>query len=123
MGTRREHRRSKEKEAYWRDLMERQVASGQNAAAFCEGEGIRPDFFYSWRALLKKRDLEAADVSVAANKPLAQPRPKFVPVRVVEEKQADAPPPTVEVETPSGLKVRVELRHAPELIRLLEASR
>ncbi len=41
--------RSGEREAYWRDVVSRQAASGQTVAMFCQMERISPQSFYVWR--------------------------------------------------------------------------
>jgi transposase-like protein len=67
----------KDRELYWRGVLERQAESGLSAAAFCRQESISAPSFYSWRRTLREREAEAASGSLpereAAN---------FVPVRI-----------------------------------------
>jgi hypothetical protein len=42
----------KSKEAYWRELIARQVDSGRSIAAFCREQHIASQTFYWWRSRL-----------------------------------------------------------------------
>jgi transposase-like protein len=63
-------RRDIAKEQYWRELVERQAASGQSVRAFCAQEALDENAFYSWRRTIRQRDAPA--------KPSKTP-PPFVP--------------------------------------------
>jgi transposase-like protein len=63
-------RRDIAKEQYWRELVERQAASGQSVRAFCAQEALDENAFYSWRRTIRQRDAPA--------KPSKIP-PPFVP--------------------------------------------
>jgi len=52
------HRRSVEKEAYWRGHVERQSGSGVSIRKYCRENGVSEPSFYLWRRELRKRDLE-----------------------------------------------------------------
>ena len=54
----------------WREVLERQRASGLSGLAFCRREGLSPKLFYMWRRRLAKE-------AKAAEAP-----PLFVPVGV-----------------------------------------
>jgi len=45
-------KRIKRSEATWRELFERQAASGVSLAEFCRNEGINPWLFRRWRSKL-----------------------------------------------------------------------
>ena len=50
------HRRSVEKEAYWRGHFERQSASGLLIRRWCRENGVSEPTFYVWRRKLQERD-------------------------------------------------------------------
>jgi transposase-like protein len=52
------HRRSVEKEAYWRSHLDRQSASGLSIRRGCRESGVSEPTFYVWRRELRKRDQE-----------------------------------------------------------------
>lgn len=52
------HRRSVEKEAYWRGQIERQSASGLSIRKWCRDNGVSEPSFYVWRRELRKRGRE-----------------------------------------------------------------
>ena len=72
-------RRDLVKEQRWRDVVERQLASGLSGRAFCRRAGLSEASFYAWRRTLGKRD----DPSRQATQPLA-----FVPAMVTSEPRA-----------------------------------
>jgi hypothetical protein len=61
------------KERRWRELVERQSASGLSARAFCRREELSEASFYAWRRTIGQRDVPRAS---------AQACPAFVPVAV-----------------------------------------
>ena len=62
-------RRSGEREAYWREQVQQQAASGVSVRQFCEERGLRESSFYAWRRTLRQRDQAASG-------------PAFVPVMI-----------------------------------------
>jgi transposase-like protein len=52
------HRRSVEKETYWRVQLERQPASGLSVRRWCRENGVSEPTFYVWRRELRKRGHE-----------------------------------------------------------------
>jgi hypothetical protein len=61
------------KERWWRELVERQSASGLSARAFCRREELSEASFYAWRRTIVQRDVQRASVQAC---------PAFVPVAV-----------------------------------------
>lgn len=53
------HRRSVEKEAYWRGQIKRQSVSGLSIRKWCRDNGVSEPSFYVWRRELRKRDRES----------------------------------------------------------------
>ena len=100
-------RRSREKEAYWRQVMERHKASGLSARAFCAREGLSEASFHAWRRTLRTRDGETRASRGAAN-----PAPAMIPVTILEPSPACEPSaareenPLLEIVTPAGLTLR-----------------
>ena len=103
-------RASREKEEFWRLVIEEQRNSGLTARAFCRREGISEASFYGWRTRLNKRDGHT-------NEGGGQ---QLVPVQIVDSGgqksqsrlvagRSVAPASrTVEVVTPSGFLVRFD---------------
>ncbi len=78
-----------EREAYWRDVLERQAGSGLTVRDFCDFEGVSTASFYNWRRRF------ADDV---------QPnQPAFVPVSVAQPET----PPVLEIVFSDAVTIRV----------------
>jgi transposase len=103
-------RRDSAKEAYWREVLARQAASGLSVRAFCrqEQEPVRESAFYAWRRTLLRREGAA--------------EPTFVPVVV-----ADAPhgATSIIMELAGGRVLRIPatmpVERLCELVHALEA--
>ena len=100
---------SDERKRFWRDLVDRQPASGLNIARFCAEAGVSQNAFYVW----KKRLLAAAREQ-QVTKPRRKHRRKkavvksLVPVRVIPD--VSHQPPTaqaIEIAWPNGIAVRL----------------
>jgi transposase-like protein len=85
-----------EREIYWQDLIDRQGASKQSIADFCQGEGISTASLYAWRHRLQ---------SSCRPVPSQRPRPALVPVRIVPEPSLARE--AVIVEWPGGIVLRI----------------
>jgi Transposase len=108
-------RRSVQKEAHWREVIARQVASGVSVRRFCADEGIAEASFYAWRRELALRDREppaASQVLEARSRQTGtrgtrslatppHPGGEFIPLRLIED------PGTLEVVHPGGCRVRI----------------
>ncbi len=79
------HRRSIEKEAYWRSQFERQSASGLSIRRWCRENGVSEPTFYVWRRKLQNRDQERGLTDRDRHAPLSEAvvTPDFVAVDVV----------------------------------------
>ena len=66
------------KERRWRELIERQLASGLSARAFCRREELSAASFYAWRRTIDER----------AGRASAKACPAFVPVAVTGSPRA-----------------------------------
>jgi transposase-like protein len=42
------------RERYWTEVIEQQIASGQNVRAFCRSQGVGEHSFYMWRQRLRR---------------------------------------------------------------------
>jgi transposase-like protein len=95
----------KSREPYWRQVVARWKRSGLSVRAFCRTEDLNQMTFYRWRRELNRRD---------------QPKPAFLPVRVV----ADKPEPSavgIEVVLANGRSVRVGAGFDPQtFVRVVE---
>ena len=92
------------RESYWRLVLARWKRSGLSVRAFCRAEGVNEPKFYSWRRELLRRD-----------QPQPDPKPAFLPVRVV----ADPPELAtggVEVVLANGRCVRVGIGFDPHTL-------
>ena len=52
--------RSRTREAFWREQVQRQRASGLNVRRFCQERGLSEPSFYAWRRTLAQRERVAA---------------------------------------------------------------
>lgn len=79
------HRRSVEKEAYWRSQFARQSARGLSIRMWCRETGVSEPTFYVWRRKLQKRDHERGLDDHDRHAPLSEAAvaPGFVAVDVV----------------------------------------
>jgi hypothetical protein len=62
-------KRRRKGEAWWREQVRRQAASGLSVRRFCETEGLGEASFYAWRRTLQTREAEVKT-------------PEFVPLRL-----------------------------------------
>ena len=100
---------SDEQKRFWRDLVERQTASGLTIAKFCAEAGVSQNSFYVWKKRLR---------TTAPDRQVTTPRRKhrrkkavaksLVPVRVIPDVRHQ--PPTaqaIEIAWPNGIALRV----------------
>ena len=108
-------RRSAEKEAFWRLVIDEQESSGLSVRAFCKRESVSEPSFYAWRKELERRDRAGEQQSDA-----------LIPVHVVDGKDSAAglhgspvspPSSTLELETPSGFKIRFDRQLDAAILR------
>ena len=64
------HERDGGKEQFWRDVLERQAASGLSVRKFCERERLNESNFYAWRRTIAERDQAVASKQQAAILPM-----------------------------------------------------
>jgi hypothetical protein len=82
-----QHRRSREREQFWREAVAGHKKSGLSVRAFCVQRRLSEPSFYAWRRELAQR----------GRAPM--PPPAFVPVQLVAESM-------IEVALPGGVVVR-----------------
>ena len=113
-------KRNAQKEAYWRDIVERQARSGLSVRRFCAERDVSEASFYGWRKKLARRDQEKVATPVsgspktrAANSAGDQ---AFIPLAVADSEHV------LEVVHPLGYRVRIlgEV-NAKSLKQLLDA--
>lgn len=99
--------RRKDREAYWRGVLKRQVESGLNVAEFCRQESISAPGFYAWRRKLKERDVADGHQNGRATGTVSSRQ--LLPVRI--ESHAPATPvrillpECISIETSAGVDV------------------
>jgi transposase-like protein len=66
--------RDAEKETHWREVVQRQAASGMSVRAFCRQQQLVESAFYAWRRTIAERD---GQVPIGKSKPTTPciPRP------------------------------------------------
>ena len=105
----------REKEQFWRWVLEEQRRSGLTAKAFCQQQGVSLPSFYAWRRKIRERDALANRV--------ADPQQSLVPVTVVDSGDNDVSQlrsaKSIEIITPSGFTLRVDQAAATEIAELL----
>lgn len=95
-------KKSREKERYWQDLVNRQPRSGLSIREFCVQEGVSEPSFFGWRKKLRgERGSEARQVASSGDAGPASSGGEFIPLELIES------PPAVEVIHPRGYRVRV----------------
>ena len=113
-------RRSAEKEAFWRLVLDEHRSSGQSVRAFCKQEAISEASFYAWRKELEKRDQGIERTGEGSHS-----EPAMLPVSVVDSmaspSRAASPAATcsLEVLTPSGFTLRFDHPIEPAKLRVL----
>ena len=90
--------RRKEREAYWRGVLQRQAESGLNIAEFCRQASVSAPGFYAWRRKLRERD--GADSQENGRARSVSSR-QLLPVRI----ESIAPPVPVRILLPQGVSV------------------
>jgi hypothetical protein len=112
-------RRRKDRESHWRDILQRQAASGMSVAVFCRQKSISGPSFYSWRRRLKMRDANSQEADHQADIPAASVG-QLLPVRI----ESINPPETMRILTPRGVSLDVPSNIDPgALAGLLRALR
>ncbi len=113
-------KKSREKELYWRNLLDKHAESGLSIRQFCAGQSLSEPSFYAWRRKLNKRDLDRPDLHNSANlqsngqrstagKTKHQKRQRvastktsdFISLRLLEEASV------LEIVHPQGCRIRV----------------
>ena len=86
-----------DRQRYWREVIERQQASGQSIVGFCSKEGLAPASFHAWKRRLRRsrRGIERESANQA-----------LVPVQIVSDPKADVG--RLEVQWPGGVVLRVQ---------------
>ena len=102
-------RRDLEREQFWRLVIEEHSKSGLSAREFCRRESISEPSFYSWRRKIRERDANANGHS------------KRVPALVELVPNSNHDLAGIEIETPSGVKIRFEQPDVGQLSAVLAA--
>jgi len=89
--------RSADRQRYWREVIERQQASGQSIVGFCSTEGLCPASFHAWKRRLRRPQRETGPK--LANQAL-------VPIQIVSGPTDDAG--KLEIQWPGGVVLRVQ---------------
>jgi hypothetical protein len=96
--------RSAQKEAYWREMVNRQARSGLPVSRFCAERSISEASFYGWRKKLRKRDQEEVVPSPRPSKTRSTNSANgraFIPLAVSDSDRG------LEVIHPLGYRVRI----------------
>jgi hypothetical protein len=88
--------RNANRQQYWREVIERQRASGQSIVGFCAKEGLSPASFHAWKRRFRLGPQREAGQEAAQT---------LVPVQIVSDPASCAG--NLEVQWPSGVVLRV----------------
>jgi 4'-phosphopantetheinyl transferase EntD len=88
---------SADRQRYWREVIERQQASGQSIVRFCSKEGLALASFHAWKRRLRRPQRRIGRRSA---------KQALVPVQIVSGPTDDAE--RLEVQWPSGVVLRVQ---------------
>ena len=89
--------RSADRQRYWREVIERQQASGQSIVGFCSKEGLSPASFHAWKRRLRRPRRETGRKAA---------KQALVPVQIVSDPTAGVG--RLEVQWPGGVVLRVQ---------------
>lgn len=95
-------KKSAERELHWREILDRQAASGLSIGAFCREARISQPSFYAWRKKLRERENDGAQ-GRASMRRQEEPGtgPAFIPLKLRDSASS------LEVIHPLGYRVRV----------------
>lgn len=119
---------NEDRKQFWRNLIERQLASGLSIARFCEQAGVSANSFFVWKRRLRPKNGQAqrgtrtsrrrAVTRARSNGPAAAATP-LVPVRLLAD--PDRPralhATAIEIEWPNGAVLRVPAECNGRLVR------
>jgi transposase-like protein len=117
--------RDVEKEAYWREALQRQAASGVSVRSFCRQQQLVESAFYAWRRTIAERD---GQVPTGKSEPTTPciPRPassEFVQAVVTDLPAREA---SITLELAGGRVLRLpastSVERLAQLITALEAG-
>lgn len=96
--------RGKDREVYWRGVLQQQAESGLNIAEFCRQQSVSAPGFYAWRRKLKDRDAAKSPKNGRATQVASR---QLLPVRI-ESTGSPVPlrillPQGVSIETPGTI--------------------
>lgn len=107
------------REAFWRDAIARQRASGLGVSVFCQQEKLTKSSFYAWRQTIKERDDEAKQRSSAVH--VTKNSPAFVPALITGEPPSEA---ALVIRLACGRELRVPESVSPawlgQVVRVLD---
>jgi transposase-like protein len=90
----------KDRELFWRGVLQRQTESGLTVASFCRQESISAPSFYAWRRKLKERDARALEIDPRVDEE-ANVGAQLLPVRI----ETGASPAPVRILLPQGASI------------------
>lgn len=90
-------KRSEDRQRFWRDVIERQQASGQSIVGFCVQEKLGPASFHAWKRRLGRPQGESERKTATQT---------LVPVQIVSDPPGSAG--SLEVQWPSGVVLRIQ---------------
>lgn len=93
-------RRRKDRELYWRSVLERQADSGLSVAQFCRQESVSAPSLYAWKRKLQQQEAGSAaiDSQGAETAPWGA---QLVPVRI----ESGSSPVPVRIALPQGASI------------------
>jgi hypothetical protein len=112
--------RSREKEVFWRSVVEKQRLSGVGVREFCRLQGLAEPSFYAWRREIAKRDGPSAGKTktdaTKTGKKGGENGAAFIPVEVIDQRSVSKQaadvllPPSrhLEIVTPGGFTLRFD---------------
>jgi transposase-like protein len=97
---------SAERRRFWQDLFAKRAALGLSVAQVCQDAGVSQATFYAWRKRLQSSRRTSA-VVVGSRRGLTKKASPLVPVRIVSDRIDADPTPTMIVELPGAVRVRI----------------
>jgi len=113
---------SRDREQFWRRVLEERPRSGMTVNAFCSKSGVSVPSYYAWRRRIQASDSQPSDSAIAPGEA------SLVPVTVVDSviENADAvAADRIEIVTPNGFIIRmnrcIEANSIAQLLRVIES--
>lgn len=110
-------KKSREKQAYWKEILDRRAGSGLSIRQFCAKELVSEPSFYAWRKKFRESAKDGRRSAMASRRRSSDKGPLFLPVKLLDDA------PALEIIHPLGYRIQmtgevnpIALRHVIETL-------